>query len=76
MARAMTKEDVLQIRSGLGLSVRQFALIVGAAPSLVTHWETGRREISVDSANCIRQFVREYAEQRIVTLQDLIKLYT
>lgn len=42
---SLTPEDVAGIRDNLGLSIEDFAEVMGVVPQAVRYWENGLREI-------------------------------
>lgn len=71
----MTGRDLKEIRLGMHLSLREFALVVGVAYSLVAHWESGRRQLPEQDAVYVRARLREYSLQQIAFYQDVITVH-
>ncbi len=75
-AEGLSSSDLRQIRTGLRLTVREFASVVDVSWSLVGHWENERRDVPPDMDQLIRDRVDAYCLMQIAHLVEIRKLYT
>lgn len=68
----MTPKELKRIRKKTGLSQPKFAEKFDLSPAMITHWETGRFNISDEAAAKIRQAI-EYQPDILVEPQTEAK---
>ena len=56
---SLTPEDVAGIRDNLGLSVEEFAEVMGVVPQAVKYWEDGQRVIPKTPAILMQLFEQD-----------------
>jgi transcriptional regulator with XRE-family HTH domain len=71
----MTGRDLKEIRLGMRMSLREFALLLGMSYGLIAHWEKGRRQLPEADAIHIKSRLKEYAEQQIGFFHDMILVH-